>query len=65
MASHLVDTPLHGRLLIRPQAGRTVVFPSWMQHFVHPNASDTDRITVAFNIIIKTAGDLGSADGVD
>jgi hypothetical protein len=60
-----VDTPLVGRLLITPEAGKIVVFPSWLQHFVHPNAGDTDRVAVAFNIIIATRSTEGASLGAD
>jgi hypothetical protein len=26
-----------------------VLFPSWLYHFVHPSATDTPRISIAFN----------------
>lgn len=31
--------------------GRVVIFPSWVQHFVEPNLSTNDRISLAFNIM--------------
>jgi len=42
-------TPYGQRMLIRPVPGLLVVFPSWLYHFVHPMASDTPRISIAFN----------------
>lgn len=63
--SHVVDSPLYGRLLITPQPGRMVAFPSWLTHFVHPNGGDEDRITVAFNIMIETAPRQGMSYGAD
>ena len=34
---------------IRPEAGLLVMFPSWLQHWVHPYAGDIPRIAVSFN----------------
>ena len=42
-------TPYGQRMLIRPTPGLLVMFPSWLYHFVHPMASDTPRISIAFN----------------
>lgn len=32
-----------------PLPGRLLIFPSWIYHFVHPNHSDIERISIAFN----------------
>ena len=45
-----VPTPLYGRLLFDPVPGQMIVFPSWLQHFVHPYFGRSERITVAFNL---------------
>ncbi len=34
---------------IRPSAGELIIFPSYLLHWVHPNESDQERITIAFN----------------
>ena len=31
------------------QPGKIVMFPSWLLHYVEPNLSDQDRISIAFN----------------
>jgi uncharacterized protein (TIGR02466 family) len=49
---HSDDTWLSGRMLINPAAGQMVVFPAWLQHYVHPVAGDEPRITVAFNAMV-------------
>jgi len=51
-ASYAELTNLYGRLLLRPQAGQMIVFPSWLQHFVHPYFGPGERISVAFNASI-------------
>lgn len=43
---------LYGRFLLNPNAGQMLVFPSWMQHQVHPYFGTDERITVAFNIVV-------------
>jgi len=34
---------------IRPAAGELIIFPSYLVHWVHPNESDEERVTIAFN----------------
>src|SRR6187551_2424587 len=38
------------KFIINPKPGNLLVFPSYLTHWVQPNAEATDRITVAFNI---------------
>lgn len=35
---------------IPPEAGKLIVFPSWLEHGVNQNLSDADRISLSFNI---------------
>ena len=32
---------------------RMIIFPSWLQHYVEPNPSETPRISIAFNMQLK------------
>tara|TARA_B110000503_G_C7085537_1_gene387106 strand:+ start:709 stop:1287 length:579 start_codon:yes stop_codon:yes gene_type:complete len=32
-----------------PVSGKLVIFPSWLYHYVYPNKSKTQRISIAFN----------------
>lgn len=32
-----------------PEPGKLVIFPSWLLHYVQPNKSGSDRISLAFN----------------
>jgi hypothetical protein len=50
---------IHGRLPafmfgrgvnIRPQSGLLVVFPAWIEHWVHPFFGSGERISIAVNI---------------
>ncbi len=38
------------RWSVRPEPGKLVIFPSWLMHWVTPNYSEDDRISIAFNI---------------
>lgn len=59
---HRVDLA-HWRLLqastfnakkrIRPQAGELVLFPSYLTHWVYPNETSEERVTIAFNATFK------------
>lgn len=36
-----------------PRPGRMLLFPSWLQHGVEPNRSDSDRVCISFNVGLK------------
>lgn len=44
--SPVLQTDIH----IIPEPGMLVIFPSFLEHAVNQNTTDTDRISVAFNI---------------
>lgn len=33
-----------------PKIGELILFPSWLPHFVNPNLSDENRISISFNV---------------
>ena len=35
-----------------PKVGELLLFPSWLPHFVSPNTSDKNRISISFNVEI-------------
>lgn len=37
---------------VKPETGKLVIFPSWLTHWVNPNHSQEDRISIAFNIAL-------------
>jgi uncharacterized protein (TIGR02466 family) len=37
------------RIQVAPEPKKLIAFPAWIQHFVNPNASETERISIAFN----------------
>ncbi|MEL6367465.1 MAG: TIGR02466 family protein [Pseudomonadota bacterium] len=45
---------VYGRFLVNPIAGQLVVFPSWLQHCVHPYFGHKQRIAIAFNVVVLT-----------
>lgn len=45
-------TDLYGRFLLSPRAGQMIVFPGWLQHFVHPYFGTGERISIAFNVSV-------------
>jgi uncharacterized protein (TIGR02466 family) len=42
------------------KVNRMVLFPSWLQHYVPKNNSNDDRISIAFNVMLK--GQVGRPD---
>jgi uncharacterized protein (TIGR02466 family) len=44
------------RCLVDPKPGTTVVFPSWLNHQVHPFHGTGARISIAFNVQISEVG---------
>ncbi len=54
-AAGMVSVPgmrFAGRQVIAPEPGMMVVFPSWLQHCVHPFFGKLVRISVAFNVVV-------------
>ena len=44
------DTINSGERHIIPKVGKMIMFPGYQSHYVEPNLSDEDRITIGFNI---------------
>lgn len=42
---------------ILPQPGQLLMWPAFLNHFVHPNLSDETRISISFNIVLKWSDD--------
>jgi uncharacterized protein (TIGR02466 family) len=38
---------------VSPEIGKLIIFPSWLEHYVEPNVSERERISIAFNIEIE------------
>ena len=45
--SHRIRVPNYG---VQPQELACFIFPSWLEHYVKPNESEKDRISISFNI---------------
>jgi uncharacterized protein (TIGR02466 family) len=44
------DTPFtRSRFTVRPAAGAVLIWPGFVKHWVYPNSSTEDRVTIAFN----------------
>jgi uncharacterized protein (TIGR02466 family) len=37
------------KFVMKPRAGMLLMFPSYLRHWVYPNESEQDRVTIAFN----------------
>ncbi len=48
---YIKGTRLENRFIVDPLPGLMVMFPSWLNHVVHPFAGEGERISVAFNIV--------------
>lgn len=45
-----IETPFtRGKFTVRPAPGTCLLWPSFLRHWVHPNHSTDNRVTVAFN----------------
>jgi len=38
---------------LRPESGEMILFPSYLVHWVYPNETEEDRVTVAFNATFR------------
>ena len=48
---HIEGSMFAGRYLIDPMPGLMVMFPSWLNHLVHPFYGKGERISIAFNVL--------------
>jgi uncharacterized protein (TIGR02466 family) len=51
-AAYTVDNAMQRRAMLNPDAGAMILFPSWLQHQVHPYRGPGVRISVAFNVLV-------------
>lgn len=45
-----LNTINSSRILVDPVPGKLIAFPSWVSHYVEPNLSNSDRISIAFDV---------------
>lgn len=55
LPTHAFNRPL----VIDPEPGMMLIFPSWLLHMVHPYEGEAPRISIAFNLHIKDGGISG------
>ena len=45
--------PFRSKRKVRPEAGEIVLFPSYLVHWVYPNETGEERVTIAFNATFR------------
>lgn len=48
--------PFSAKKAFRPEPGELILFPSYLVHWVHPNETPDERVTVAFNATFRKTG---------
>lgn len=56
LAAH-EPTNLYGRFFVNPSAGQMVMFPSWLQYYVHPYFGSSDRVSIVFNVGLEVSSE--------
>ncbi|WPZ33410.1 TIGR02466 family protein [Thalassobaculum sp. OXR-137] len=51
--AELPGMPFAGKHVVEPEPGLMLVFPSWLYHYVNPFHGSGERITIAFNVILR------------
>lgn len=54
-ATYAVENIMQRRSMLNPDAGTMLLFPSWLQHQVHPYFGPGTRISIAFNVVVAPA----------
>lgn len=52
------DPQIEAEHTVLPEAGMILLWPSFLHHFVHPNLSQTARISVSFNVVLNWSQEL-------
>lgn len=52
-ASLLPSTMTTDKVKVQPTAGTALLFPGALRHWVHPQGSGEERVTVAFNAVLR------------
>lgn len=50
MCSDMSNSATYPSATYTPKAGKLLFFPAWLPHFVEPNKSKEERISIAFNV---------------
>lgn len=51
------DPQIEAEHTVMPEPGMLLLWPAFLHHFVHPNLSQTPRISVSFNVVLKWSED--------
>lgn len=57
MSDVFVTPMLAERVRVVPEPGLVLLFPGTLSHWVHPNDSDEDRVSISFNAVIRNKAD--------
>ena len=57
MSAIRVDPYIDPEHTVMPQPGQILLWPAFLLHFVHPNLSETPRISISFNVMLKWKDD--------
>jgi uncharacterized protein (TIGR02466 family) len=47
------DPYIEAEYTLRPAAGTILLWPAFLNHFVHPNLSKEPRVSISFNVVLK------------
>lgn len=51
------DAQMEAEFQLLPNAGDLLIWPAWLHHMVHPNASDQPRVSISFNVVLHRPTD--------
>jgi hypothetical protein len=51
------DPYIEPEYTVEPKAGMILLWPAFVNHFVHPNLSKQARLSVSFNVLLKWSDD--------
>ncbi len=47
------DAQIEAEYTVRPEPGFLMLWPAFLQHFVHPNLSEEERVSISYNVMLK------------
>ena len=51
------DPQIEAEYTVTPKPGLLLLWPAFVNHFVHPNLSDEERISISYNVVLKWSDD--------
>ncbi|SDK71671.1 TIGR02466 family protein [Microbulbifer yueqingensis] len=64
ISTELPNSSFGGRSRLTPQAGRMVLFPNWLYHYVNPVEDNSLRICIAFNVKLEPLSSKRRLEGM-